>query len=72
MFTLCKTGLLALFSFVTVFELFAGYLNILVARRSGKLLVLEVTGPFLVEGSAAGAVATGVGRLILSPGFGYK
>lgn len=43
--------------FVTVFELFSGCLNILAARRLGNLLVLEVTGPFWVEGSASGAVA---------------
>lgn len=39
MFTLSKTWFLALFFFVTVFELFSGCLNILVARRLGKLEV---------------------------------
>lgn len=57
--------------FFPVFGLFCGYLNILVARRLGRLLVLEGTGPLWVEGSAAGAVA-GVGYLILPAGFGHK
>lgn len=61
--------------FFFFFVLFSGYLNSLVARRSGKLLVLEVTGHFWVAGSAAGAVAgvlsaTGIGCLILPAGFG--
>lgn len=73
MFTLSKTWLLALFSLVSVFELFSGYLNILVARRLGKLLVLEIAGPFWVEGAVADVLlAAGVGCLVLPAGFGCK
>lgn len=58
---------------MTVFELFSGYLNILVARRLEKLLVLEIAGPFWVEGAVADVLlAAGVGCLVLPAGFGCK